>query len=1042
MTKAKSRHGKLKGAVLLMVLAVMTVLIIMLAGAMAIVSTAGNRAITKYEESQAYYTARSGIEVITQTLMGDSVHVDKGNNNDGNNHKSQNTFSSTSKSQALAFEEAITGVNKTDPSDSSKIIYDVSKSLTAWDSIHNPTGAGLTDTQKKNSYMIFNVADMSNFGGDDGSGMFSDSGDDSVQVKVQLLQLEFDNGSGTPVERNSIVSGKVDVTNGDANTYYISKLSVLIECTANYNGVSSTVSKVVSPIEKSKNTSTGFNSTGALNMSTNSSVFGGAVSATSFSWGNDGITAGSVYVNQNSSLNAQKVFVLEPSESMVINGDFRAENNMVISPSGSSASEKPFVFVNGTFSVSSQPPLIGYNKGSDWGISNASPASSKVDLITQNFKGSNSGLCFVNGNAYIDGYLQIDFGGTNFESTNKPFFGGDLFISDKSFNASKDYVEVSDLTGSWQIHKSNFGIVNYSKYPSNDPDPNNRYRIKFTINTGSKLWNEIINNGGDQFCSGNIYYYYYEENDRSTTSPTLSSNSKYYGCMELEAIRQYILYIKDSAHTAEYNTVYAPNMSNIDKFLSKLHPVGPYIESNSNFAFTALSNPTASDIYTANNMKYIIQLASNTSGMPDFVDKFKFKPVSTGGVISNFNIEIEDDPSYLLKVTLPKVNGTGSLTNRMSDPDIRELPTLFSKYASYFFINNTNPLKNAKWVLSADANVFLNATGTAEKKDFTYKDSLNGGVQKSTSDWKSEVGTIATDFTNINNPSYIGSITHNNLVTRAWDILNALYEVDSAGNMLPTRNVCFLPSALQAYLDNNIIFTNIPGTTDMNFSTVANIDVAANLPKTYQTLSPSTASSNTTVIDTSATDVIVMLSPGSYHDGKLLVSGTNYAYIMMPYTGDGRYQFWNYSIVTEDYDTNILSANPSPSDVKVGNGGSATAAVIKAPNIIIYADDNTTFDFYNNSGQYSFMGYIYGPGSKIQSNDASGFKKNLYYQGAYTANVHMDILGSAFVGDIDVKNGFSFIYIPPVETKDPWEPKFNWSASGIGYTNQGIKEVN
>lgn len=187
MTKAKSRHGKLKGAVLLMVLAVMTVLIIMLAGAMAIVSTAGNRAITKYEESQAYYTARSGIEVITQTLMGDSVHVDKGNNNDGNNHKSQNTFSSTSKSQALAFEEAITGVNKTDPSDSSKIIYDVSKSLTAWDSIHNPTGAGLTDTQKKNSYMIFNVADMSNFGGDDGSGMFSDSGDDSVHLNFSII---------------------------------------------------------------------------------------------------------------------------------------------------------------------------------------------------------------------------------------------------------------------------------------------------------------------------------------------------------------------------------------------------------------------------------------------------------------------------------------------------------------------------------------------------------------------------------------------------------------------------------------------------------------------------------------------------------------------------------------------------------------------------------------------------------------------------------------------------------------------------------------
>lgn len=90
MTKAKSRHGMLKGAVLLMVLAVMTVLIIMLAGAMAIVSTSSNRANTQYQESQAYYTARSGIEVITQTLMGDSVHVDKGTGNDGNNNKSAN----------------------------------------------------------------------------------------------------------------------------------------------------------------------------------------------------------------------------------------------------------------------------------------------------------------------------------------------------------------------------------------------------------------------------------------------------------------------------------------------------------------------------------------------------------------------------------------------------------------------------------------------------------------------------------------------------------------------------------------------------------------------------------------------------------------------------------------------------------------------------------------------------------------------------------------------------------------------------------------
>ena len=1043
MTKAKNRRSKVKGAVLLMILAVMVVLVIMLAGAMTIVSTASSRATNHYEESQAYYTARSGVDLVTQTLMSDSVHLDKGKNNDGDNNKTSNSnaLKAGGKSQALVLEEAITGVLKPDPSNASKMIYDVSKSLTAWDTINNPAGTGLSDTQKKKSYMIFNVSDLSSFN-DGESGTFATNGDGSVQVKIQLLELKYDTGAGVLVDRNNVpATNKIDVTNGDSEKYYIEKIAIMIECTATYNGVSSTVSKVVSPVSKDKTQASGFNSTGDLNMSTNSNVFGGAVSAGNFSWGNDGVTAGSVYVNQNSSLNAQKVFALGKTDSMVINGDFNAQNNMVVSPTGAaSATERPFVFVNGTLSNSSKPPIVGYDKsGSGWGIDNCNPSSSKADLIVKNLKGSSNGIAFVNGNTYIDGYLQIDFGGTNFVSTTKPFFGGDLFISDSRFNSSKDYVEVSDLTGSWQINKSNLGIVSYSTYPNTDPDyAKNRYRIKFTINTGSKLWNEIINNGGDQFCSGNIYYYYYEENDRSTATPTLSMNSKYYGCMELEAIRQYILYIKDSTHP-EYNSVYTPNMSMIDRFFNKLHPIGPYIENNSNFAFTALNNPTDADIAAADNMKYIIQLASSTSGMPDFVDKFKFNAAGGGGGITGFSIEIEDDATYLLKVTLPKLNAAGTaLTNRLTDPDTRELPTLFSKYAEYFFINDNSPLTNAKWVSGADANVFLNATGTAEKKDFTYKDSLNGGAQKSVTDWKSEVGAIAFDLTEILNPSYMGSVTHGDLVTRAWDILNALYEVDGGGNVLDTRNVCFKSAALTAHIDNNIIFTDIPGTSTMDFSSVGNINVTANLPKTYQTLDGPTASNNTTTIDTSSNDVILMLAPGTYQNGKIIVSGSNYCYIMMPYSGDGKYTFWGFSIVTEDYNTNCEPATT----VKVGSNpsGAATAIKIKAPNIIVYADDNTTFDFYN-GGSYSLMGYIYGPGSEIKSNTASGSTKNLWYDGSYSTGVHMDILGSAFVGDINVQNGFSFIYIPPEDSKEDWEPKFNWTGSGIGYTNRGVVTV-
>lgn len=76
MAKNKSARngGKLSGAVLIMVVTVMFVLIIMLLATLTVVSTAQNRYYTKYEENQAYYTARSALDVFTQKMLNDSDH--------------------------------------------------------------------------------------------------------------------------------------------------------------------------------------------------------------------------------------------------------------------------------------------------------------------------------------------------------------------------------------------------------------------------------------------------------------------------------------------------------------------------------------------------------------------------------------------------------------------------------------------------------------------------------------------------------------------------------------------------------------------------------------------------------------------------------------------------------------------------------------------------------------------------------------------------------------------------------------------------------
>ena len=1059
MAKAKSKSVRLKGAVLIMVLTVMVVLIIMLTGAMALVSTASSRAYTKYEETQAYYTARSGLEVVTQTLMGDTVHLDKGTNNDGNNLKSSNTFSDTDKSQALALEEAFTGVLTTDPADPTKTIYDVSKSLTCWDVINNPDGTGLSPTEKKNSYMIFNVSDLSGF--DDGeSGIFSDAGDGSVQVKMQLLDLVFDDGVTTDpvtgnlvgVHRNDVVGNKLDVSAGDADYYYIMKLAMLVECTATYNGTSSTVSRVIMPINRIKQSSDGFETPGSLQLKNNSQVLGAATAGDQFSWGNNGISVGNVYANTATQIAVEKDFNLMPGENVIINGDFTVAHKFYVSTMGKETgnTSRPFVLVNGTLTQASNAPEIGetYKVGGK--------ESDKVDLIVKNLECPMNDMLYVNGDTYIDGYLQLFDQGHTYNAS-RPLFGGNLFISDRAvidatmMAAGEVKTKFDTSTGVGTVDKSYIGgAVQYSRYDSSDPNyATNQFRIKYTIDRSSKLWQDIILNGGDGLCTGNIYYWYYEDD-----SAGAADWHKFYGCTMFQALKEYIDSIKNPA-SPDYNLVYIANQTAIDKFYDKLHPVIPVGNNDE-------------DIAATNWIRHIIQLAHD-SGTPEFVEGVEFKAAGMSGGLTGYKAYINDDPTFELKISLPDVSPT-AVNHRTKFEDARVLPTMLSKFAKYLFINSENPIDGGRWNSNVDDNVFLNPDTFQEIVNIKYKNSLFTGTPDATNNygkgtvdtvnWREEMGQIAYDFQELLNPYYSGTATHDRLVDHAMDIMNALYEAQydptdynlSDGqniNYSRKSNIYFKPAGLMAYVDNGIIFNtvNTMGNTHMDLNHVSNLNEAANLPKTIQNLSPAEASNREVIVDTSANDVILMLQPGTYHNSKIIVTGSNYCYIMMPNTtgapgtGDNfcKYTLWNTLIVTDQYNTECLSA----STVQVGanNGTSIPNGTpkIDTPNIFVYADPGVMFNFYNGGG--TFMGYIYGPGAKIYSNKGYDAKQ-VYYNGVLANKVCMDILGSAFVTDIDVDNEFSFVYIPRTASKDPWEAKFSWQTGGVGYSNRGIKTEN
>lgn len=75
MKEPKRRHG-LGGTVLIMVLTVMAVLIVILMTTLTVVTAANQRIYTKYEENQAYYSARSALDIfISQIIRDDGYYA-------------------------------------------------------------------------------------------------------------------------------------------------------------------------------------------------------------------------------------------------------------------------------------------------------------------------------------------------------------------------------------------------------------------------------------------------------------------------------------------------------------------------------------------------------------------------------------------------------------------------------------------------------------------------------------------------------------------------------------------------------------------------------------------------------------------------------------------------------------------------------------------------------------------------------------------------------------------------------------------------------
>lgn len=391
--KEPKRRQSLSGAVLVMVLTVMFVLIILLTATLTTVTTANQRIYTKFEENQAYYTARSALDVFTQNMLADKsyyAYTDSSGTRKyiyGDNKNAPmkqglglqlDLYSITSKggmniTQADLFSYANTISVAADKKDEYKNYFGIKP------------GSGATPGTEINE--IWYEIELPKTG--DGSNKYGKISDyktgtktSVAKIKVEVLDRHYDMGN-VPITIsgvNTTVKDYIDSLDPNSETYQadldafmnnatykndIAKaivtgnrkkdtMRVKITASATFDNIDGTAVLIYDSNEPPANNSsraiTAFGGTGSDNMS----ILGGMSAENTIKWGsNDGFIYGPVYVEEDFLMtsNGPKVY-LNSGESFVVGGDVEIRNDHFVvdnttNPAIVDDENAPFIYIGG-----------------------------------------------------------------------------------------------------------------------------------------------------------------------------------------------------------------------------------------------------------------------------------------------------------------------------------------------------------------------------------------------------------------------------------------------------------------------------------------------------------------------------------------------------------------------------------------------------------------------------------------------------------------------------------------------------------------------
>lgn len=413
------RRKSLGGVVLITVTIVMFVLIIMLLAALTVVQTAGQRINTKYEENQAYYTARSALDVFTENMLKDGDLEA-----DGQDYRYTKTSVTPPVEdivpmyQGFALELDAYSLAVVD--DSGNLVpganilqSDLNSSGEAANHVEYQTYFGVADPAVTSiTYEITNFPVVS--GTNSGMGRLYDSTTATATIKLEVLSREYSVddsmwGAGTSyaTKEDLIDSGADGAEAMIKGKRKEDKMSVKVTATVEYMGYEGIAILIYNTGELPENNSsraiTTFGGAGSDNMS----IIGGASMADDVTWGNLGYIYGSVYAEKNFTVNTGPTLNLTDGESFYVGGDLTVidSNFKVVGYNyAGDANDRPFVYIAGKLGGSALAPDI----------------FSGVDVITHGLTASNN-FQYNGGNFYCVGNLDLT-------KADNIRFDGDIYV--------------------------------------------------------------------------------------------------------------------------------------------------------------------------------------------------------------------------------------------------------------------------------------------------------------------------------------------------------------------------------------------------------------------------------------------------------------------------------------------------------------------------------------------------------------------------------------------------------------------------------------